>query len=108
MQIRSSCFNRDESWRGGDMKNFCARTCCTRKCARANFRPYQLSGVMFVSRASPTERSTRLVQWVLVRALRRWRNLGVVLSTILVAVATDLIKPWPMKLLIDNGLYHKA
>ncbi len=54
----------------------------------------------------PLPRS-QLARWVLTRVLRRWQSLAAVLATAVVAVATDLLKPWPMKILIDNGLYGK-
>ena len=37
-------------------------------------------------------------------AVPRWRGLGVVLASMLVMVGLDVIKPWPMKFLVDHVL----
>jgi len=37
-------------------------------------------------------------------ALPNWRGLGVVLGTMLLSVGLDIVRPWPMKLLVDNVL----
>jgi ATP-binding cassette subfamily B protein/subfamily B ATP-binding cassette protein MsbA len=37
-------------------------------------------------------------------ARRHWRGLGVVLATMGLSVALDLLRPWPMKILVDNVL----
>jgi ATP-binding cassette subfamily B protein/subfamily B ATP-binding cassette protein MsbA len=36
--------------------------------------------------------------------LRHWRGLAVVLITMLLSVGLDVLKPWPLKLLVDNVL----
>ncbi len=38
---------------------------------------------------------------------RHWRGLALVLLTMLVSVGLDVLKPWPIKLLVDNALGHQ-
>lgn len=49
-----------------------------------------------------------LCAWCLSYALRRWRPLLTVLSTMLLKVALDVLKPWPMIFLVDYVLQTKA
>ena len=44
----------------------------------------------------------RLCIWSLARAKRRWRALAAVLGALLLQVGLDVLKPWPMKVLIDH------
>jgi ATP-binding cassette, subfamily B, bacterial len=46
----------------------------------------------------------RLVRWVMRYALRRWTGLVAVLATMIAKIGLDLLKPWPMKVLVDSGL----
>jgi ATP-binding cassette subfamily B protein/subfamily B ATP-binding cassette protein MsbA len=48
--------------------------------------------------------ATRLVRWLVRYALRRWNGLLAVLAIMLLRVGVDLLKPWPLKILVDNGL----
>jgi ATP-binding cassette, subfamily B, bacterial len=49
-------------------------------------------------------RAGRLVQWVMRYALRRWGGLVAVLATMIAKIGLDVLKPWPMKILVDYGL----
>jgi ATP-binding cassette, subfamily B, bacterial len=40
-------------------------------------------------------------------AVHRWRSLLSVLATMLLATGLGVLKPWPMKVLVDNVLYSK-
>jgi ATP-binding cassette subfamily B protein/subfamily B ATP-binding cassette protein MsbA len=46
----------------------------------------------------------RLCTWVARYALRRWVGLGAVAATILLKIGLDVLKPWPMKVLVDHAL----
>jgi len=46
----------------------------------------------------------QLLRWVLSHAVRRWPALLVVLATLLVKVGLNVLKPWPMVLLVDHVL----
>jgi ATP-binding cassette subfamily B protein len=48
-----------------------------------------------------------LLRWLGRYALRRWVGMVAVLSTMLLKIAIDLLRPWPMKVLIDYVLEHK-
>ena len=45
-----------------------------------------------------------LLAWVVRFALPRWPRLIVVLGLMLAKIGFDLLKPWPMKVLVDQGL----
>ena len=45
-----------------------------------------------------------LIAWVSRYALRRWQGLVAVLATMVGRIGVDLLKPWPLKILIDYGL----
>jgi ATP-binding cassette, subfamily B, bacterial len=45
--------------------------------------------------------------WALGYAFRRWMALGAVLGTMLLKTGIDLLKPWPMVILVDHVLQHK-
>jgi ATP-binding cassette subfamily B protein/subfamily B ATP-binding cassette protein MsbA len=46
----------------------------------------------------------RLVAWLARYAVRRWPGLLAVLATMLARIGLDVLKPWPMKVLIDHAL----
>ena len=48
------------------------------------------------------------IGWLGQYARRRWRAMLVVLGAMLVRVGLDLLKPWPMKILVDNVLKQMA
>jgi ATP-binding cassette subfamily B protein/subfamily B ATP-binding cassette protein MsbA len=45
--------------------------------------------------------------WALTYAFRRWLALGAVLGTMLLRTGIDLLKPWPMVILVDHVLQQK-
>jgi ATP-binding cassette subfamily B protein len=45
--------------------------------------------------------------WLVRYALRRWRSMSLVAMTMLIRIGLDLLRPWPMKVLIDNALDHQ-
>ncbi len=49
-------------------------------------------------------KSLDLARWLIGYSLRRWRPMVVVLATMLVKISVDVLKPWPMKVLVDNAL----
>lgn len=53
-------------------------------------------------------RATRLLRWVSGYALHRWRGLLAVLATMTAKIGVDLLKPWPLKVLVDYGLSGQA
>jgi ATP-binding cassette subfamily B protein/subfamily B ATP-binding cassette protein MsbA len=46
----------------------------------------------------------RLVAWLARYAVRRWPGLLAVLATMLARIGLDVLKPWPMKVLVDHAL----
>src|ERR671910_2967083 len=46
----------------------------------------------------------RLVRWLMRYALRRWSGLLAVVATMIAKIGLDLLKPWPMKVMVDHGL----
>jgi ATP-binding cassette, subfamily B, bacterial len=50
---------------------------------------------------------TGLSLWALGYAFRRWLALGAVLGTMLLKTGIDLLKPWPMVILVDHVLQQK-
>ena len=46
----------------------------------------------------------RLLVWLGAYALRRWRGLLVVLAVMIAKIGLELLKPWPMKVLVDHAL----
>jgi ATP-binding cassette, subfamily B, bacterial len=46
----------------------------------------------------------RLCRWLSRYALRRRRELAAVVATMLLTTGLALLKPWPMKVLVDNGI----
>ena len=48
-----------------------------------------------------------LTLWMLKYALRRWPGMLAALVTMLLGVAVDVLRPWPLKLLVDNVLGGK-
>jgi len=45
-----------------------------------------------------------LAQWLGAYAARRWLGVIAVLATMLAKIALDVLKPWPMKVLVDHAL----
>jgi ATP-binding cassette, subfamily B, bacterial len=55
--------------------------------------------------AAPIDTSgVRLFKWLAGYALGRWQGLLAVLATMIAKIGLDLLKPWPMKVLVDHGL----
>src|SRR6516164_7501194 len=50
----------------------------------------------------------KLCEWSLSYAVRRWRALMVVLVTMVLKTGLDVLGPWPMKVIADYVLGHKA
>jgi ATP-binding cassette subfamily B protein len=48
--------------------------------------------------------AVRLLRWLARYALHRWGGLVAVLAIMLARIGLDLIKPWPLKVLVDYGL----
>jgi ATP-binding cassette subfamily B protein len=46
----------------------------------------------------------RLIRWVSRYSFHRWRGLLAVLATMVAKIGVDLLKPWPLKVLVDFGL----
>lgn len=46
----------------------------------------------------------RLGRWVAQYALRRWPGLAAVLATMFLKTGLDVLRPWPMKVLVDHAL----
>ena len=49
-----------------------------------------------------------LLRWVSRYAFHRWRGLLAVLATLIAKIGVDLLKPWPLKVLVDFGLTGQA
>jgi len=58
--------------------------------------------------SAPTQSVFRLCAWALRYALRRTGPLAIVVAAMLARVGLDVLKPWPMALLIDHVLRHKT
>jgi ATP-binding cassette subfamily B protein/subfamily B ATP-binding cassette protein MsbA len=55
--------------------------------------------------APPIDTSgVRMFQWLGGYALKRWHGLLAVVLTMAAKIGLDLLKPWPMKVLVDHGL----
>jgi ATP-binding cassette subfamily B protein/subfamily B ATP-binding cassette protein MsbA len=48
-----------------------------------------------------------LCLWAVRRALPRWPALGAVLAVMLLKIGLDVLKPWPLKFLVDHVLYGR-
>ena len=60
---------------------------------------------VLASPAAPVDTSAvRLFKWLARYAFGRWQGLLAVLATMVAKIALDLLKPWPMKVLVDHGL----
>lgn len=59
-----------------------------------------------VAAATPTAnpRALRTVLWLSRYPLRRWPALLAVVATMVGKIGVDLLKPWPLKVLVDHGL----
>jgi ATP-binding cassette subfamily B protein/subfamily B ATP-binding cassette protein MsbA len=51
---------------------------------------------------------TALVMWAVGAAVREWPGLLVVVVAMLLKIGVELLRPWPMKVLVDNVLGHAA
>jgi ATP-binding cassette subfamily B protein/subfamily B ATP-binding cassette protein MsbA len=51
--------------------------------------------------------TARLARWLLRYAVGRWRGLLAVLATALLTTGLNVLKPWPMKVLVDHVLGEK-
>jgi len=49
----------------------------------------------------------RICAWALGYGTRRWPALAVLLATMLLKIGLDVLKPWPMKVLVDYALSRK-
>src|SRR5882672_8045265 len=49
-----------------------------------------------------------LCEWSLSYAVRRWRALMLVLVTMVLKTGLDVLGPWPMKVIVDYVLGHRA
>src|SRR5687767_4018033 len=55
--------------------------------------------------AAPVDTSgVRLFRWLSRYAFSRWQGLLAVVATMVAKIVLDLLKPWPMKVLVDHGL----
>src|SRR5688572_29021182 len=57
---------------------------------------------------TPDMSIVRLSRWLLHYVLRRWPGLLIVLATMFLKTGLDVLKPWPMKILIDHVLQGKT
>src|SRR5437660_1097579 len=57
-----------------------------------------------MTEASHRESVPRLCLWLLRYARGRWAAFLMVLATMLFGVGLDVLRPWPMKLLVDYAL----
>jgi ATP-binding cassette, subfamily B, bacterial len=62
------------------------------------------AGVLAPSAAPVDTSGVRLFKWLARYAFGRWQGLLAVLATMVAKIGLDLLKPWPMKVLVDNGL----
>jgi ATP-binding cassette, subfamily B, bacterial len=63
---------------------------------------------MSLSDARPAPRTTRRAIHLLRYAQPHWRAIALLSTTMVIDIALNLAKPWPLKLVIDNVLGHKA
>lgn len=49
----------------------------------------------------------RLCRWLMRYALRRWHGLLAVFATMIMKVVLDVLKPWPLQILVDHALGDK-
>lgn len=62
-----------------------------------------------VPSARPIDTSPlRLFRWLARYAFGRWRGLVAVLGVMVARIGLDLIKPWPLKIIVDSGLGDHA
>jgi ATP-binding cassette subfamily B protein/subfamily B ATP-binding cassette protein MsbA len=57
-----------------------------------------------MTETTPDTRLSAIARWALPYALHRWRGLLLVLLTLLLKIAFDVLRPWPMKIIVDNVL----
>jgi ATP-binding cassette subfamily B protein/subfamily B ATP-binding cassette protein MsbA len=59
--------------------------------------------------AQPVDtRMLAIARWAMPYAFHRWPGLLAVLMTMLLKIGLDVLKPWPMKILVDHSLDQKA
>jgi ATP-binding cassette subfamily B protein/subfamily B ATP-binding cassette protein MsbA len=56
------------------------------------------------ARSKPDRSLLRLGAWLLRYAAGRWLALAAVVATMLAKIGLDVLKPWPMKVLVDHAL----
>jgi ATP-binding cassette subfamily B protein len=62
------------------------------------------AGVVAQSARAIDTGALRLFGWLARYALYRWRGLLAVLAIMLARISLDMLKPWPLKVLVDYGL----
>jgi ATP-binding cassette subfamily B protein/subfamily B ATP-binding cassette protein MsbA len=62
------------------------------------------AGVLAQSARVTDTSALRLFRWLSHYAVQRWRGLIAVLAVMLAKIGLDLLKPWPLKVMIDYGL----
>jgi ATP-binding cassette subfamily B protein len=62
---------------------------------------------MMLQLGTPGTGIIRLCRWLMRYAVRRWPGLIGVLVTMLAATGLNVLKPWPLKVLVDNALNGK-
>ncbi len=63
---------------------------------------------MTARRAGAARGTLPLLAWVMGFALKRWRRNALVFGLVLAKIGFDLLKPWPMKILVDQGLQGRT
>jgi len=61
-----------------------------------------------MNRASPSTSTFGLCRWAVSYAWRRWLAVVAVLTTLLLKVGLDLLKPWPLVFLVDHVIHGKS
>jgi ATP-binding cassette subfamily B protein/subfamily B ATP-binding cassette protein MsbA len=60
-----------------------------------------------MTQAKPDTSMMAIGRWALPYAMHRWRGLLLVLLTVLLKTGFDVLRPWPMKVIVDNVLGGK-
>ena len=66
------------------------------------------AGLLAPAAATVDVGAAGLLRWVSRYAFHRWRGLLAVLATLIAKIGVDLLKPWPLKVLVDFGLTGQA
>ena len=66
------------------------------------------AGLLAPAAAAVDGGAAGLLRWVSRYAFHRWRGLLAVLATLIAKIGVDLLKPWPLKVLVDFGLTGQA